>query len=170
MNTPPAHIHLKNDAVPHAQHIPIPIPHHWKQEVKASLDADVAKGIISKVPIGTPSTWCSQMIVVQKKDGSPRRTVDLQHLNSQCLRETHHFPSPFQLASQIPANTYKTVLDAVDGYHAIPLDKESQPYQFIFEWGRYMYNQIPQGYLAAGDIYTFVFPFALLFGVVSSIG
>ena len=25
---------------------------------------------------------------------------------------------------------------------------------FIFEWGRYMYNQMPQGLLAGGDIYT----------------
>ena len=28
MNTPPAHIHLKCTAVPHAHHIHIPIPHH----------------------------------------------------------------------------------------------------------------------------------------------
>ena len=68
-----------------SHHIPIPIPHHWKQQNKASLDADVKNRIISKVPIGTPSTWCSQMIVVPKKDGSPYCTVDLQHLNSQCL-------------------------------------------------------------------------------------
>ena len=66
-NTPPPHIHLKCTAVPHAHHIPISIPHHWKQQVKASLDTDVKKGIISEVPIGTPSTWCSQMIAVPKK-------------------------------------------------------------------------------------------------------
>ena len=65
------------------------------------------------------------MTVVPKKYGSPRRTVNLQQLNPQCLTETHHYPSPFHLASQIPANTLRTVLDAVDGYHAIPLDKES---------------------------------------------
>ena len=47
---------------------------------------------------------------------------------------------PFQLASQIPANTKKTVIDAVDGYHAVPLDRESQPLTtFITEWGRYVY-------------------------------
>ena len=69
--------------------------------------------------------------------------------------ETHHCLSPFQLVSQISANTFKTVLDSVDGYHAIPLDKESQSLTaFIFEWGRYMYNQMPQGFLAGGDIYT----------------
>ena len=63
------------------------------------------------------------MIVVPKKDGTRCYTVDLQHLNAQCLRETHHYLSQFQLVSPIPANTYKTVLDTVDGYHTIPLDQ-----------------------------------------------
>jgi len=31
-----------------------------------------------------------------------RQTIDLQHLNRQCKRETHHCPSPFQLACQVP--------------------------------------------------------------------
>lgn len=84
------------------------------------------------------------MIAVPKKCGSPGRTVDLQQLNSQCLTETHHFPSPFHLASKISASTFKRVLDAVDGYHAIPLDKESRPLTaFITEWDRYFnYNAI----------------------------
>ena len=121
MKTPPACIHLKPDAIPYARHTPIPIPHHWKAAIKKSLDDDVRKGIIK------PVEWCSPMVVSKKKDGSPRRTIDLQRLNAQTLRETHHCQSPFQLASQIPPNTYKTVIDAVDGYHAIPLAPESQP-------------------------------------------
>ena len=49
----------------------------------------------------------------------------------------------------------KTVLDAVDGYHSVSLDEESQPYTtFITEWGRYQYLRMPQGYLASGDAYT----------------
>ena len=67
------------------------------------------------------------MVITAKKDGTPRRTVDLQHLNSQCLRETHHCQSPFQLACQVPPNGKKTVLDTVDGYHATALDEASQP-------------------------------------------
>ena len=63
--------------------------------------------------------------------------------------------SLFQVATQIPPNTYKTVLDAVDGFHAVELDTDSQPLTtFITEWGRYMYLCIPQGFVAAGDIYT----------------
>ena len=43
MDTQPAHIHLKPDATPYATHIPIPIPHHWKNEVKESIDKEEKK-------------------------------------------------------------------------------------------------------------------------------
>ena len=95
------------------------------------------------------------MVITAKKNGKPWRTIDYQHLNSQCKRETHHTGSPFQLALQVPPNQKKTVLDAVDGYHSVPLSKESQPLTtFITEWGRFMNLRMPQGYLASGDAYT----------------
>ena len=56
-------------------------------------------------------------MIIVPKDTTPHCTIDLQPLNTQYLCETHHSPSPFQLVSQIPTNTYKTVLDAVGGYH-----------------------------------------------------
>ena len=155
MNCPPVHIHLKEDAKPYATHVPIPIPLHWKKEVKANIDEDVRLGIIEPVPTGEPVLWCSPMIVTRKHDGRPRRTVDLQRLNAQCLRETHHCESPFKLATQVPPNMKKTVLDATDGYHSIELDEESRPLTtFITEWGRYRYKRLPQGFVAAGDAYT----------------
>ena len=155
MKCKPAHIHLKPEAAPFATHSPIPIPIHWKEQIKADLDRDEEDGIIERVPVGEPVHWCSPMVVAAKKDGRPRRTVDLQRLNAQCLRETHHCESPFKLACRVAPNTKKTVLDATDGYHAIPLDDESKPLTtFITEWGRYRYRRLPQGYLAAGDAYT----------------
>ena len=155
MSGPPAHIHLKEGSTPKARHSPIPVPYHYKEQVKEALWEDVKRGIISPVPIGTPTDWCSTMVITAKKNGKPRRTVDYQHLNSQCKRETHHTSSPFQLSLQVPPNTKKTVLDAVDGYHSIPLDEESQPLTtFITEWGRFMYLRMPQGYVASGDAYT----------------
>ena len=78
-------ITFKPDITPHAIHKPIPIPHHWKDKVKAQLDADIALDIIEPVPQGVPTRWCSRMVVVSKKDGSPRRTVDLQALNKATL-------------------------------------------------------------------------------------
>ena len=95
------------------------------------------------------------MVITAKKNGKPRKTIDYQHLNSQCKWETHHMGSLFQLALQVPPNQKKTVLDAVDRYHSVPLDNESQPLTiFITEWGRFMYLRMPQGYLASGNAYT----------------
>ena len=155
MTGPPAHIHLTEGAIPKARHTPIPVPYHFKAAVKAALDADVEKGIISPVPVGHPTDWCAVMVITQKKDGSPRRTVDYQYLNGYCKRETHHTLSPFHAACLVPPHTKKTVLDAVDGYHAISLDEQSRPLTtFITEWGRYWYNRMPQGFIASGDAYT----------------
>ena len=155
LNAKPGHIFLKPDAIPHASHSFIPVPHHWKDEVKARLDDHVARGIIAPVPVGTPVNWCSQMIVARKKDGRPRIVVDFQHLNRQTLRESHPSDSPFNLASRIKPNTKKTVIDAVDGYHAVQLDEESQLLTtFITEWGLYMYRRMPQGFRGAGDAYV----------------
>ena len=140
---------------PTAVHTPIPVPHHWKKRVKQDLDRDVALGIIEPVPIGTPTTWCSRMVVAPKKDGSPRRTVDLQKLNAATRRETHHTPYPFNQASVIPANTRKTVLDAWNGYHSLPLSPaERDTTTFITEWGRYRYCRAPLGFHGSGDGYT----------------
>ena len=155
MNHRKGHIHLKPDAIPYAVHSPIPVPHHEKELIKQQLDDQEARGIIQRVPIGTPVIWCAQMVIVYRKDGRPRIVVDYQRLNRQCLRETHHCAPPFHVASQVPPGTKKTVLDAVDSYHSVELDNESQLLTtFITEWGRYMYLRVPQGFIAAGDMFT----------------
>jgi len=92
MDTKPAHIHINDEATPYVQHTPI-LPFHLKEAVKNSLDNDVRKGIITPVPIGTPIEWCITMVITPKKNGKICRTIDLQHLNRQCKRETHHCPS-----------------------------------------------------------------------------
>ena len=155
MNHRKGHIHLKADAIPYAVHTPIPVPHHFKETIKAMLDDHVARGIIKRVPIGTPVKWCAQMVITSRKDGRRRICVDYQRLNNQCLRETHHCAPPFQVASQVPPGKKKTVLDVVDSYHSVELDEESQLLTtFITEWGRYMYLRVPQGFVAAGDMFT----------------
>ena len=155
MSGNPLEIHFKPDVKPVAHHTPIPVPHHWKSKVKADLDRDVRLGIIEPVPPGTPTVWCSRMVVVPKKDGTPRRTVDLQALNAATYRLTHHTASPFNQAALVPPHTWKTTLDAWNGYHSMRLDPgASTATTFITEWGRYRYLRAPQGSHVAGDGYT----------------
>ena len=156
---PKAHIHLPPKAKPYFRATPNQIPHFWRNATKDLIDQFVKRGIIRKSPIGRPTLWCFPMVITPKKSNTAtpklRMTVDFQHLNSQCIRELHHVEPPFKLASQIPRNTYKTILDAVDGYQAIELDEESQPLTtFITQWGQFYFLRLPAGLIDSGDKYT----------------
>ena len=78
---PPMRIHTNPSAVPTYYRKPTKVPLHFRDEVRAGLEADVKKGIIRRVPDGTPDTWCSRMVIQPKKNGRARRTVDLSGLS-----------------------------------------------------------------------------------------
>lgn len=155
MDGPPLQLMVDPDAKPVAVHTPVPVPIHWQEDVKAGLDRDVRLGVIEPVPVGEPVTWCHRMVVCAKKDGKPRRTVDMQPLNLHAVRETHHTQSPFHQARSVPPGTKKTVFDAWNGYHSVRLREEDKHLTtFITPWGRYRYRTAPQGYVASGDGYS----------------
>ena len=155
MKGPEMRLMVDQEASPVACHTPIPVPLHWQKEVKAGLDQDVRLGVLEQVPIGTPVTWCHRMVVCAKKSGKPRRTVDFQQLNKHATRETHHTQSPFHQARSVPHGKLKTVFDAWNGYHSVPLHPDDRHLTtFITPWGRYRYCVAPQGYIASGDGYS----------------
>ena len=155
MHGPPMRLMVDRTAKPIATHKARPVPVHFQEKVKEGLDSDVRLGVIEPVPDGTPTTWCHQMVICSKKCGSCRRTVDFQALNNNASRETHHTPSPYQLAREVPSNMKKTTFDAWNGYHSIKLHKSDHHFTtFITPWGRFRYIRCPQGYIASGDAYT----------------
>ena len=121
MDGPSVEIHVDPNAKPRASHTPATIPLHWQQKVHDDLLLDESLGVIERVPYGKPVIWCHRMVVTRKHDGSPHRTVDLFPLNKFCKRETFATESPFHLARRVPKDTWKTVTDAWNGYHSLPL-------------------------------------------------
>lgn len=154
-SSPPIKLHISPDAKPVAVHKPIPLPLHWMKPVKEGLDKDEKLGVIEKVPLGEPVTWCAKMICVPKKDGQPRRTVDFQALNKAAYRQTHATIALFQQATSVPKDNYKSVVDAWEGYSSIPLDQDDKKKTwFITPFGRYQYKCAPMGFVSSGDAYT----------------
>ena len=155
MTGPEITLHIDESAPFKVAHVPSPVSLHHRDEVKKQLDDDVAMGVIEKVPHGEVSRCCHRMVVTRKADGGPRRTVDMSSLNRHTKRETHHVKPPFQQARLIPPNTWKSVTDAWNGYHSVPLRHEDRWLTtFITEWGRYRYCVAPQGCTASGDGYS----------------
>ena len=167
MSGPPLSLSIDPTATPKSFHTPIPVPIYWQDEVKAGLDRDVRLGVLEKVPLGTPVTWCHRMVICTKKNGSLRMTINFQPLNHHATRETHHCQSPFHQARAVPRQTKKMVFDAWNGYHLVALAEEDRHLTtFITPWERYCYCTAPQGYITSGDAHTARYD-ALVAGVMS---
>ena len=110
MTSEPLRLFVDDTAQPSAVHVPATVPIHFRDEVKAGLDRDTRLGVLEKVPINTPVTYCTRMVIGTKADGSPRRTVDLQALNNNSVRQTHHTRSPYHLIMDIPTGVKKICL------------------------------------------------------------
>ena len=155
MHGPPMKLMVDRNATPVCIHKATPVPVHFYDKVKEGIDSDVRLGVIEPVPHGTPTSWCHRMVICSKKCGGCRRTVDFQALNKHAYRETHHTPSPYHLAREVPCHTKKTTVDAWNGYHGIRLCKsDCHLTTFLTPWGRFRYIRCPQGYIASGDAYT----------------
>ena len=152
---PPLRLLVDEHATPEAVPGPAVVSAHWVKDVKAGLDRDERLGVIEKVPVNTPLTWCSRMLIRPKHDGSPRRVVDFTPVNKHAPRQTHHTKSPWTIASSIPSNKVKTVIDNWHGYHSVPIHPPDRHLTtFITQFGRYRYRTLPQGFTSAGDGYT----------------
>ena len=98
MTGPAIRLHVNPEATPVAVHTPATVPLHWQDEVEEQINADIALGVLERVPIGEPSPWCHRMVLVRKADGTPRKTVDLSPLiATACEKHTtssHHTSKP----------------------------------------------------------------------------
>jgi hypothetical protein len=65
----PMRIHTPTDAPRVYCRRPTKVPLHFREEVKAGLEADVKKGVLERVPVGEADTWYSRMVIQPKKNG-----------------------------------------------------------------------------------------------------
>ena len=90
----------------------------------------------------------------------------LSGLEQTCVPRNPPHPTPFHQARRIPNGKRKTVFDAWNGYHSVPLHEDDRhKTTFITPWRRYRYLSTPQGYIASGDGYTRRYD-----GIVADIG
>ena len=56
-------IHTKSDTILYCCKKPTDVPLNFRAQVKADIEADVMKGILERVPVGEPDSWCSRMVI-----------------------------------------------------------------------------------------------------------
>jgi len=125
----------------------IPIPLNAKEKVKEILDQLQKYGIIRVC--NEPSNYCSNILVIKKKDGnSVRLLFDGRLLNYDSQRLPMATVSKPEILSHLVNKTHLTSLDFADAFFHIELDPESQPLTAFYSSvhsQRFCFTRAPQG-------------------------
>ena len=130
---------------PHIQKY-VPIPHNVREQVKHILDQMLEFDIIRECD--EPSSFCSNLLVTKKKDGSIRILLDGRLLNNHTQRLPTNLVTHPELYAQLVGKTHVTTIDLSDAFFQIPLDKKSQPLTCFYSQAhgkRYCFTRCPQG-------------------------
>ena len=102
-------------------------------ESKVFIDRIVKPGVLESFPVEEPVTWCQRMVTAENRNGKPRRTKDMQVLKNHAALETRQ--SPFHQATLVPSGTKKTIIDAWNGYHGVPMREEDRHFTSFIPHG-----------------------------------
>lgn len=94
----------------------------------------VAEGEAAGIIEDSTSEWCSQLVMVVKKDqygvstGKPRFAVDYRRPNAQMKKDAHPLPLPEAMFAQLKGATIFSKLDLTKGFYQIGLDPQCREY------------------------------------------
>ena len=131
---------------PHIQKY-VPIPHAVRPQLRAVLDQMVEFGIIRIC--NEPSLFCSNLLVVKKKDGqSIRVLLDGRLLNHYMQRLPTNLVSQPELYAHLVQKVWVTTADLSDSFFQMMLKAECQALTAFYSEAhgqRYCFTRVPQG-------------------------
>ena len=127
--------------------------------VQNELQKMLAAGIIAPT---WNSSWCSNLVVVRKKNRSIRICIDFMNLNISCLKDNYPFPNMETLLQRVIGSRMMSMLDGFYGYNQELVEKEDQhKTTFTTPWGTYKFLRMPFVLVNAGATSQRAMEFAL---------
>ena len=121
---------------------PYRIPQSQLEMVDKHIRDMLNKGIIQE----SNSPWSQPLVIVTKKDGSPRFCVDFRKLNSITKRQIFPMPRVDEVLDSLGDSCYFTTLDLASGYWQIPMDpSDMEKTAFCTRQGNWEFRVMPMG-------------------------
>jgi transposase InsO family protein len=127
---------------------PPPVRPLRQQSAKDSavIDEFIQKGLASGQLQPSHSPYGSMLVIVKKKDGTPRVCVDYRALNEQTVKNKYPLPLMDELFDRVQGARYFSSIDLRDGFFQILMRKEDrEKTAFRTRFGSYEYTVLPMG-------------------------
>jgi len=125
----------------------VPIPHAARGQVRQILDQLEEFNVIR--PCNEPSLFCSNLLIVPKKDKKLLRVLlDGRLLNNSTIRKPTNVVSFPEIKIHLTGKTFTTTADVAQAFYQIPLSKAAQPLTAFYSEAhgkRYCFQRAPQG-------------------------
>lgn len=111
--------------------------------IKGEVEKLLKVGFIYPIPL---TDWVSNIVLVNKKQGTIHVCVDYRDLNRACPKE--NYPTPFidQIIDECVRSEIFSFMDGFSSYNQINFAPASQEKTaFIFPWGTFAYKKLPFG-------------------------
>lgn len=66
------------------------------------------------------SEWCAPVVLIKKKDGTPRFCVDYRRLNDVTVKDSYPLPRINDALDLLGGSSYLSTLDFATGYYQVP--------------------------------------------------
>lgn len=134
---------------------PIKIPRRRYSPLENSIIRSEVQSLLTSGCIRpSRSEWSAPVVLVKKKDGTPRFCIDYRQLNNATIKEVYPIPRIDETLDSLASMRYFTTLDFTTGYWKIPIREEDKK-KTAFETsdGAFEWNRMPMGLCNAP--YTF---------------
>lgn len=128
-------------------HQPIQSYPYRKSMMETQLINDQVKDMLgNRIVRPSSSPWSSPVVIIKKKDGSPRFCVDYRRLNLITERDLYPLPRIDDIIDRLTGSQYFSTLDLKAGYWQVPIDEEDKKKTaFVTTDGLFEFNVLPFG-------------------------
>ena len=125
-------------------------PYRIAQSQLAIVDKHIEEMLDKSIIQESNSPWSLPLVIVTKKDGSPRFCVDFRKLNNITKQQIFPMPRVDEVLDSLGDACYFTTLDLASGYWQIPMDpKDMEKTAFCTRQGNFEFRVMPMGLVNA---------------------
>jgi len=133
-------------------------PYDLVPKIDAYVEGMCKAGIIEL----SSSPWASNLVVVEKKDGTYRYCVDYRKLNSLTKRDAYLLPRIDACLDTLSRSTWFSTFDLRARYHQVPMHPDdADKTSFVTRTGTYKVKRVPFGLCNAGSTFQRVMDLAV---------